>query len=442
MNKNNHQKPRWIAGAIDLCIILLLLLFPLLWLTKRITLLVQGHQIVDIHWSWKIISVFVLLIAFRIILAVVLKRKGGSGAGLWRVKPYPQLMTSIFFFYLFFGGAELVLTWKGFSANLPPVIFEGKDEHGGRVIPHTLPDPELLWKFQPGSEFAGRTINQLGFRDREVNPQKAPGTRRIICMGDSVTGQGLPGYSQYLHDKLQTNPPVPGSWEAFNIGVHGYCVLQGLVLFERLDPVLDPDYVTIYFGWNDHWLDSSPMSQQMAVRMGSVSGHIYDLLKQSRLFSYLIVKLNPYKPTHQNNSARVYRVPPQQYRDGLTSLVKKIRASGAVPILITAPRRNLTKELMDKTYAVSIADAEKVHDEYVEITREVSRQENAPLFDLAEVLKGEENNSLFARDGIHFDHYSREGYIKEFPVPQPGLERVGRELYLFISNLVVQADGR
>ncbi len=430
--------PRHLA-VLDVLVLISLCLLPLFWLFGDMSVPWPGADL-NLHWSKKVLAGWFLLVVARIFLGARAGSRGHDGAGLWRRKPYPQLMMSVLSMCVFFGGLEVLLELRGFSANLPPVIFEGKDEQGGRVVPETLPDPELLWKFKPGSNFHGKQINQLGFREREVDPRKAPGTTRIVCMGDSVTGQGRPSYAQYLHDRLQAGPPGSGSWEAFNIGVHGYCVLQGSVLFDRMDPVLDPDIVTIYFGWNDHWLDRSPMSQQMAVRMGSVSGRIYETLKRSRLFCYMIVKLNPAKPLQSATSTDwVPRVPPDEYREALTELVRKIKASGATPVVITAPRRELTEELLKKNYARDLDEAEATHDRYIEITREVAATENAPLFDLAKILEGSENDHLFAPDGIHFDYYMREGYLTADPATQPGLERIGAELYLFISNLVSRA---
>ncbi len=438
IHKNIRPKS-WVPASCDLAILFFFCFLPVFWLFGHITISLPAFQ-VNLSWNKKAVLVLVLLVIFRVILAVHYQRTSRSGVGLWRTKPFPNVMMALFSLYLFFGGMELLLKIRGFEANLPPVIFEGKDEQGGRVVPQTLTDPELLWKFQPGSEFHGRKINQLGFREREVNPQKAPGTRRIICMGDSITGQGRPGYAEYLHNRLQSHPPGSGGWEAFNVGVHGYCILQGLVLFDRLDPVLNPDIVTIYFGWNDHWLDATPMSQQMAVRMGAVTGRLYEVFKRSRLFCFMIMAMNPTKPLAKNDTAQwVYRVPPEQYREGLATLIRNIKKSQAIPVVITAPRRNLTDALVKKNYARSIEEAEKSHDEYVEITRDVARNEQVPLFDLAKLLEDQEYDPLFAPDGIHFDHYMREGYLKSDPASQPGLEKIGQELHVFISNVVATA---
>ncbi len=443
--RDNHPIPtRCATGLIflDLLVLASLVLLPLFWLVGGLSIPLPDGGAVVLPWSKKVLAGWFLLVGLRVALGVRTGRNGGDGAGLWRRRPYPQAMMAVLSLCGFFGGLEVLLELRGFEANLPPVVFEGKDEQGGRVVPETLPDAELLWKFKPGSIFQGKPINALGFRERDINPVQAPDTIRIMCMGDSVTGQGRPPYAQYLHDRLQAAPPGPGAWEAFNVGVHGYCVLQGSVLFDRLDPVLDPDIVTIYFGWNDHWLDRTPMSQQMAVRMGAVSGRIYETLKRSRLFCYLVVTLNPKKPLRAaTTSDWVLRVPPDEYREGLAGLVRKIRASGAVPVILTAPRRALTDALLRKNYARDLTEAEAIHDRYNEIAREVAAVENAPLLDLARQLEGPEHDHLFAPDGIHFDAYMREGNVSEDPSSQPGLERIGLELYWFISNLVSHASG-
>ena len=229
---------------------------------------------------------------------------------------------------------------------MPPIIFEDRDDHGVHDVANTLPDSELLWRFEPGSSFQGQPINQLGFRDREVNPIKAPAMERVLCLGDSVTAEGLPGYPQYLHAKLQAEPPTPEHWEALNLGVHGYSSLQGLRLFQRMAPQLSPDVVTIYFGWNDHWLSEKSDCSSLALKMGPRLGQLLRLLEKKRCMQFLIWALNPTLRGMHAHTGRVYRVPPEDYRATLTQFVKAIRAAGAVPVLITAPRRCLAEALV------------------------------------------------------------------------------------------------
>ena len=286
--------------------------------------------------------------------------------------------------------------------------------------------------------FQGARVNRLGFRDREVEPVKVPGTRRVLCLGCSVTAQGLPGYPQYLHERLQAAPPTPERWEALNLGVHGYSSLQGLRLFQRLQPLLQPDVVTIFFGWNDHWLSAHSDHSQMAVRMSPWLGRLYKPWQTKRIFTFLSTVAKPSLRWRPGPDHRGPRVPPEEYRETLTELIAAVRAAGAVPVLVTAPRRAQTEELFKKSYARSIAEAEQFHDQYVAITRDVARQQHATVLDLAALFAGPECDGYFAPDGIHFDLYPKEQAIHQLVPPgwQPGLNRVATELHHTLQQLV------
>ena len=81
--------------------------------------------------------------------------------------------------------------------QLAPMVLVSRDEGVEHFHRDMLKDPDLVWRFEPGSTVYGGKINSLGFRDREVNPKKAEGVRRVICLGDSMTAQGQPGYARY-----------------------------------------------------------------------------------------------------------------------------------------------------------------------------------------------------------------------------------------------------
>ena len=389
--------------------------------------------------SWKKTAVvLIVLLAARPGLRHWRLRRGAPARGLWEQSGWQKIALALISLYLFMAAFEGVLAVAGFKAELPPVIFQGLDEQGARSVEQTLPDPELLWRFEPGRMFQGIRINQLGFRDREANPAKAPGTRRVLCLGCSVTAQGLPGYPQYLHDRLQAAPPTPEHWEALNLGVHGYSALQGLRLFQRLGPQLKPDVVTVFFGWNDHWLATQPDRSRLAVRMGPWLGRLYHQLRGKRSFMFLSSILNPALRWRAGPGDRGLRVPPEEYRATLAQFIRAVRAAGAIPVLITAPRRGQSPELFKKSYAWSITEAEQIHDRYVEITRDVARQQNAALLDLAALFAGPECDGYFAPDGIHFDLYPKEEALHQ-TVPtswQPGLNRVAAELQHTLQQVV------
>ena len=97
--------------------------------------------------------------------------------------------------------------------------------------------------------------NSLGFRDtREYSLTKAPGTFRIIVLGDSVTfGHGAlyeTSYPYLLEQRLrQWRPDV--NWEVWNLGIPGYNTAQELAYLNEVGPRFAPDLVVVGFFPND-----------------------------------------------------------------------------------------------------------------------------------------------------------------------------------------------
>lgn len=266
-------------------------------------------------------------------------------------------------------------------------------------------DPWLRWRFRPHARHLGITINSHGYNDSEWLAEKPPGVRRVICLGDSCTAQARVPYSKLLHDRLTAFPPSADTWEAFNMAVHGYSSAQGAVLFERDARALAPDFVTLYYGWNDHWLARGATDRERLAAEQAPAARLRNTLGRRR-FPTLLARLLASEPPAAERTPDAHdrlRVPPDEYRRNLTRLVESIRASGAVPILITAPRAaTLAEDLVPRGFARSIDEALALHDQYVAITREVATATGADLIDLAAILSGPEASALFSRDGIHF----------------------------------------
>jgi lysophospholipase L1-like esterase len=267
-------------------------------------------------------------------------------------------------------------------------------------------------------------INSLGFREREVDPKKPEGAARIICMGDSCTAQGKPGYAGYLHEMLSKNPPTPRTWEAFNLAVYGYSSLQGLRLYQKLGHTLDPDIVTLYYGWNDHWLHEQTDRQRMAWHVDAWAGRMIETLREKRFFMLMMWAMKSQRARKLDSITSEYRVPPEEYREVLTRFIQDIRNSDAVPLLITAPRRSLQPSVVNSGHAHSLTEAETVHDRYVRITREVADTCNVELLDLAVIFDTPEADAYFKPDGIHFT--------------QEGLKQIATELYHSITPLSIR----
>lgn len=446
MSVENHQSlfqkiVRWslrfIIFGLDMAWLIALICLPMAWLFDPIEFQ-SGPFRFTCHWGIKPALIAGLLPVTRAILWRVgrhfLKIAGG---GLWKAGWYRKTALALAVVIIFFAAVESILVAVDFKFDMPAIIFKGKNEFGGIEVSHTLPDTELLYRFRPGDYFQGRQINTLGFREREIDPVKKEGTIRVICMGDSVTAQGLPGYSQYLHELLLANPPAAQPWEAFNTGVHGYSIRQGLILFRRDVRPLKPDIVTVYFGWNDHWLEAQSDSNLMAVRLHPVLGKIFDRLREKRMFMALHYLMSSSIRQQPDANDRVLRVPPAEYEQLLKQFVAEIRAAGAVPVLITAASRPMTDDEVGKRRIRSKEDGDRLHNQYIEITRRVAGKTGAPLFDLARIFSAPECDRYFAADGIHFDQYASEGMIGRMlpPESQPGLKQIAVELYGFLKQL-------
>lgn len=432
-----------ILVLLDVVFLVGLLAVQLAWLGDPFRCHI-GSGTLTISWGPRLLIALIIPLIARALIRNRAAVAGLPARGLWKTIFFKRVVLALLSIYLFIGLLETTLAWIGFKANLPPIIFIGKNQAGETVVDNSadnIPDPVLLWKFNPGTIFANRRINRMGFREREVDPEKKPGTIRVICMGDSITAQGRPGYSQYLHERLTNSPPTHQPWEAFNMGVHGYSSMQGLKLFQTRAKFLNPDIVTIWFGWNDHWMSDKTDREKMAIETGALTGPIMEAIHRKRLYMFLVWAFKPARHPLQT-SERPVRVPPAEYQDNLELFVREVRKTGAIPILITAPRRSLTEALVSKGFVNSPMEGQQIHDHYVTTTRDAARDTHAFLLDLATIFAGKEDDPYFAGDGIHFDNYEAEPYLTDDLRPQPGLQRVAAELDAKIREIVHSQEWR
>ena len=409
-----HRHARTILVLLDIVALVSLLVMPLAWLFDPFELSIGALRLLKAGWGFRAVATPIVLLLLRTALAWGVRNSTGQpAAGLFGhllVKKLLLAVMSTFFILLALNGALAAIDFKLLTA---PLVITGEDQKIREDSRGLLADPVLRWKFNPGAEFRGRKVNSLGFLDREVDPQKAAGTKRVICMGCSCTAQGPRSYSEMLHEMLQESAPTTNRWEAFNMGVHGYSAVLGRKLFQMRGRELAPDVVTIYFGWNDHWQSGYwPDSHGIPLEIKSSQVGAIKRLFKKRIVQFLAYIVSPKnlpvsirgKVTlkHSLEFGKCLRVPPAEFRATLVSFVAEIRAGGAIPMLITAPRAaRLTHLLVAQGQAASVEEAMRLHDQYVGITRDVARSEKAPLVDLAGDLKPEDAARFFGADGIH-----------------------------------------
>ena len=130
---------------------------------------------------------------------------------------------------------------------------------------NNVPDPHILYRPRPLSRVTGRNAtnefdydyrhNSFGFRDVEHSAIKAPGTFRILGLGDSFTyGAGVPFEEIYLtrlEVMLNHRPGAHPRVEIIKAGIPRYFPQTERLLLEHYGAQFQPDLVTVAFLPND-----------------------------------------------------------------------------------------------------------------------------------------------------------------------------------------------
>lgn len=144
---------------------------------------------------------------------------------------------------------------------------------------YIMPHPYLPFVYKPNSEInniqgspyplhSGRfeirshRINNIRFFDEDVSLEKVPGTRRVMCLGNSSTANGLwevgdpkeYSYPLCLRDSLRRRFG-DGRFEILNCGMGGWTSAEIFINFSLHLIDLRPDLVVLCHGLND--LDAS-----------------------------------------------------------------------------------------------------------------------------------------------------------------------------------------
>lgn len=309
--------------------------------------------------------------------AAVLLLEGGLRLGGFRYARYPVAMR--------------------YAASVASAGVETADHRRRFRVEYGL-DRELLWRPKP----APGLTNSRGFLGPEWEGVKRG--KRLIALGDSCTVAGASPYPERLAALL------PG-WQVWNAGVGSWSSYQGRRLLETELLALRPDVVTVYFGWNDHWLAWGAPDKELAAEL--------DRAWRRRLLAERFRVLQAWHFVRDRLSGPVGpprgappRVSLEDYAANLRAIVAATRAAGALPVLVTAPSgltpghpvaRRLVEESRNFDDAARLP---AVHEAYNGAVRAVAAETGAALADLAREFAAEPPERLFS-DGIHL---SPEGH--------------------------------
>lgn len=334
-------------------------------------------------------------------------------------------------YLLLLGGSVVAVLLAEGILRLLPVEFSEQ---------RLVRDGVLGWKNRPNWRCERFSINSRGFIGEEFAPRKQPGVTRIFCLGDScVAGDYLARYADSFPCQLaaalertqETGAAAKGSppkrFEVINAAVGGYSSDQGLRWLRGEIVRYQPDFVTVSFGWNDHWLARVGGSDKQV--SGSATERARAALSSSKLFQ-LVLKayqscrrkrnmphLEQVEPASVVVPANV-RVPPEDFRTNLAEIVDTVRAIGAEAILMTTPnylelapsgkRRELAAVFGSWETAEKLV---QLHDRYNQLVKEVAAARRAPLVDGTELFRAREDVvSLFERPPGDFVHPSPAGF--------------------------------
>jgi lysophospholipase L1-like esterase len=138
-----------------------------------------------------------------------------------------------------------------------------------RLIFTAGPDAAMPYRLRPGvrTRWVGIDVrvNDFGLRGPETTVAPAPGTTRVLVLGDSVVfGQGVPEdetLAAVLERTLTASDS--GRWEVLNAGVQGYDTVAEARFLESFGLALQPQLVVVGMSLND--FDAAPAFHPVGV---------------------------------------------------------------------------------------------------------------------------------------------------------------------------------
>ncbi|HEX4965410.1 MAG TPA: GDSL-type esterase/lipase family protein [Thermoanaerobaculia bacterium] len=278
--------------------------------------------------------------------------------------------------------SELALRIAGFSYHLRPEKVElGWPPSLAALGNEYRADSDLLWtRVEYQETLAHARVERPVF----------------AFLGDSCTEYG--GYPEGMLADLAARRP-DARWTGVNLGTAGWSTYQGLRQLRRDVLPLRPRVITIYFGWNDHWIGFGLPDDEVAKLLHRTGSGWQDVR---------LVQLAEKADVATHRSANNRRVPLPEFRQNLDAMVRLAKSHGIEPVLLTAPSSHVAgrepQELRGR-WLSRLEELVPLHQSYVAAVRDVAREDGAALCDLArdfETLPGEQRRRSFLKDGIHF----------------------------------------
>lgn len=287
------------------------------------------------------------------------------------------------------GIAEVLFRWhtsRTFDRDLPEWAGNLVVVRGAQVFafkPHVSGD--FVGSVDMKRTFPYRT-NAHGLRDRD-RPPKAPGTKRVLVVGDSYTWGYAIAEEEAFPQVAERLFAARGrrDVEVINGGMPDYNSRQERALLATLVPIYQPDAVVLAYVVNDAEPTTSMPTAPEEVYRHSRSWFLTELAEQlnRRLFRRRLL------PSAKHNVASNYL---DGFEDGSVKWRDSREAIGEMRDLAAAAGSSFTV-LMMPDFTQPLDDQyglRKIHDAVARWGREL----NIPVFDLLELFRGEDHSTL------------------------------------------------
>jgi lysophospholipase L1-like esterase len=205
--------------------------------------------------------------------------------------------------------------------------------------------------------------------------------------------------------------------EVLNAALPGYNSYQGLLLLRGKLRGLEPDLVTVRFGWNDHFLSAAGESGAFREPDSRLGRAVQDLALRLELYAFvrrLGLELRALREPVEDQVRAAFRgrreyeptIPIADYARNLRRIVEVARGLGADAWLLTAPRNpdpnpSAARELAAHN-RTSFRRLMEVHEAYGEALRRVGRETGALVVDMEEVYRRHAGEPVFIpTDVVH-----------------------------------------
>lgn len=216
----------------------------------------------------------------------------------------------------------------------------------------------------------------------------------IVFMGESCTEFGSYPSRTLALLSSEHSPDATG----VKLGVGGWSTEQGVQQLERDVIPLHPRIVTIYYGWNDHWVAMGLTDPEIA--------HAHELLAIARVSRLVQLWLRLKVNMAEKRVPAPNRVPLPHYEENLRQMAEEARHAGILPIFVTAPSNHVIGHepaYLAKRHLRNLNELVPLHTEYVDATRTIARETETPLCDAASAFAALPlpHDHYFMKDGIH-----------------------------------------